>query len=357
MRLNREALRQMPKAELHRHLDGSVRPQTMWEIARRHGLELGASTPEELRAKATITSPMRDLEEVLAGFAITQRVLCCYEALERVAFENVEDAFRDGVRLVELRFAPAFIAAGKDLGYDEIIEGVLDGAGRGMATYPLEVGLIGILPRGFPVEDNRRATGELLRYAAGRHRGGERICGFDLADAEAATNPEDFVPFVEAARHAGLGITIHSGENTSAQAVERTLSLFRPQRIGHGIRIWGHPETVDKVRRAGVHLEVCPTSNWLTRSVPSLAEHPLPDLLRAGVELSVNSDDPQLFGIDLIHEYEVCLEVFGLSDVQLLELSRTAVERSFLPREIRNAVLARDFPPADARGADRVREG
>ncbi|MBN1835189.1 MAG: adenosine deaminase [Spirochaetales bacterium] len=336
----------MPKAELHRHLDGSVRPQTLWELSRRHALELGVSTPEELRAKATITTPRRNLEEVLAGFAITQRVLCCYEALERVAFENVEDAFRDGVRLLELRVAPAFIAAGKELGYDEIIEGVLDGVGRGMAVYPIEVGLIGILPRGFPLEENRRATRELLRYAAGGHRGGERICGFDLADAEDTTNPEDFVPFVEAARAAGLGITIHSGENTSARAVELTLDLFKPQRIGHGIRIWGHPRTVERVRRQGVHLEICPTSNWLTRSVPSLDEHPLPHLLHAGVDLSVNSDDPQLFAIDLVHEYRLCLEGFGLSPAQLLELGRAAVRRSFLPREIRSAVLRRDFPPA-----------
>jgi adenosine deaminase len=352
MSLSAQVLRRMPKAELHRHLDGSVRPRTIWEIAARHGLDLGASSLEELRAKATITAPMRDLEEVLESFATTQKVLCSYEALERVAFENVEDAFRDGVCLVELRFAPAFIAAGKDLGYDEIIEAVIDGTRRGMAVYPLQVGLIGILPRGYPREANRAAMDELLRYATGGHNGGERICGFDLADAESTTNPADFVPFVEAARAAGLGITIHSGENTSAEAVERTLELFRPQRIGHGIRIWGNPKTLQRVRQLGTHLEVCPTSNWLTRSVPSLEEHPLPDLLRSGVDLSINSDDPQLFAIDLVHEYGIAENLYGLSYDELLGLSRNAVERSFLPPEIRAEVLAKHFPSTDIVGEE-----
>jgi adenosine deaminase len=342
----------MPKVELHRHLDGSVRPETILEIARRHGLGLGAATLEEVRARATISAPMRDLEEVLGRFAVTQSVLCSYEAIERVAFENVEDAFRDGVCLAELRFAPAFIAAGKELGFDEIVEAVVDGTRRGMAVYPLQVGLIGILPRRFPLELNRKATDTLLGYAAGRHPGGDRICGFDLADAEDTTRPEDFVALVEEARAAGLGLTIHSGENTSAEAVERTLELFRPQRLGHGIRIWGHPGTVERVRRLGTHLEVCPTSNWLTRSVPSLEEHPLPHLLRAGVELSINSDDPQLFGIDLVHEYRLAVDLFGLSADELVRLNRTAAGRSFLPAETRSEVVARYFPPADTLGEE-----
>jgi adenosine deaminase len=352
VRPTNEVLRRMPKVELHRHLDGSVRPETIRDIARRHALELGAASLEEVRARATITAPMRDLEAVLERFAVTQSVLCSYEAIERVAFENVEDTFRDGVCLAELRFAPAFIAAGKELGFDEIVEAVIDGTRRGMAVYPLEVGLIGILPRRIPLETNRAATETLLRYATGGHPGGERICGFDLADGEDTTRPEDFVPLVDQARAAGLGITIHSGEDTSAQAVERTLELFHPRRIGHGIRVWGHPETVERVRRLGTHLEICPTSNWLTRSVPSLEKHPLPHLVRAGIELSINSDDPRLFGIDLVHEYRLAVDLFGLSLEELLHLNRRAVACSFLPQDIRSQVVTRYYPAADTVGEE-----
>jgi adenosine deaminase len=185
--LDRQSLSRLPKVELHRHLDGSVRFQTILDLARRHGLNLGSSSEEELRARALIRSPLRDLEAVIAGFATLQKVLCCYEALRRVAFENVEDAYRDGVT---------------------------DGAER----YPIEVGLIGILPRTAAPEANRRATADLIRYARGAHRGAGLIVGFDLADSETAAPPESFVALVEQARRAGLGIAIHSGENTTAAA-------------------------------------------------------------------------------------------------------------------------------------------
>lgn len=343
-----EALRALPKVELHRHLDGSVRFQTVLEVAARHGLQLGAGSEEELRERTRITRPLRDLDEVLAGFATIQKVLCCYEAIRRVSFENVEDAWRDGVRLVELRFAPTFIAQGKELEPAEIIEAVLDGVGEGMAAYPIEVGLIGIVARDLPLEANRRATEELLRYARGGHAQAPRLCGFDLASAEDSTDPEDFLPMVEAARRAGLGITVHSGENTDGGFVERTLDLFRPSRIGHGIASWGHPGLLERLRREDVLLELCPTSNWLTHSVASLEEHPLPGLYRAGVPVCINSDDPQLMDIDLVHEYDLCARLYDLGAADFLALNRMALRHSFLPAEIRARVEREHF--RDGRG-------
>jgi adenosine deaminase len=343
--LDRSMLRSLPKVELHRHLDGSVRFETILDLARRHGLDLGSGSDEELGERTLIRTPMRDLEAVIALFATLQKVLCCYEALRRVAFENVEDAYRDGVKLLELRFAPAFIAAGKNLSNDEIIEGVLDGVADGLERYPIEAGLIGILPRTAPPEANRQATADLIRHARGARRGAEGLVGFDLADSETAAPAEDFLPLVEQARGAGLGITIHSGENTSAAAVRKTLELFRPSRIGHGIRVWEEPEAVERVRRLGVHLEVCPTSNWLTRSVTSLEEHPLPGLYRAGVSLSINSDDPRLMDIDLVHEYALCARLYGFGVADFQAINRAAVRASFLPEAARRRVLAEHFPP------------
>jgi adenosine deaminase len=343
--LDLQTLRSLPKVELHRHLDGSVRFQTILDLARRHGLDLGSSSEQELRERTQIRTPLRNLEAVIAGFAVTQKVLCCYEALRRVAYENVEDACRDGVKLLELRFAPCFIAAGKDLGNDEIIEGVLDGVTDGLERYPIETGLIGILPRTASPEANRAATADLIHYARGAHRGADRLVGFDLADSETAVPAEDFLPLVEQARGAGLGITVHSGENTSAAAVRRTLELFHPSRIGHGIRAWEEPETVERLRRLGEHLEVCPTSNWLTRSVPSLEAHPLPGLYRAGVSLSINSDDPWLMDIDLVHEYELCARLYRFSLADFQAINRAAAQASFLPLAARRRVLEAFFPP------------
>ena len=344
--MTRDTIRALPKAELHRHLDGSIRLQTVADIAARHNLDLGVRDGEDLASKALITRPMKDLQSVLDSFATIRKVLCSYEAIERIAYENVEDAWRDGIHLIELRFAPPFISTGKALDNDEIIEAVLDGITRGMGRYPVQVGLIGILVRTMDLEVNRRATADLIRYAGSGYRNADRICGFDLADSEDRSRPEDFLPMVEQARKAGLGITIHSGENTSAAAVAKTLDLFEPARIGHGIKSWGDEPLLRRLRERNVMLEVCPTSNWLTSSVASLEDHPLPSLYRGGVSVSINSDDPNLFGIDLVHEYELCAGIYGFTKKDFMSINRQTVAHSFLPPSIRTDVLGRHFSAA-----------
>lgn len=325
-------LQALPKVELHRHLDGSVRIQTIWDIASEAGLDVGARTLEELRRAAVIREPVHDLGQALARFETQRKVLHSFDAISRVTRENVEDAFRDGVRVLELRFAPAFIADGTALSNDQIIGGVLDGMLKGMAEFPVEVGLIGILPRGCPVPVNARALDDLLRWRKGGAPGADRICGLDLAAMEAGIDPLPFVPLVRRARDAGLGITIHSGEDTDAAHVARTLDLFKPTRIGHGIRSWGNTEVMRRLKEEDVLLEVCPTSNWLTSAVPSLAAHPLPGLYRAGVPVSINSDDPNLMGINLVNEYEVCADLYGFTEKDFAAITKAAWEHSFLHR-------------------------
>jgi adenosine deaminase len=341
--LHRMDLRKLPKVELHRHLDGSVRLSTILDLARKHGLDVGAGTVSELRRIATVTEPMKDLGAVLACFQTTQRVLCSAEAIRRVTYENIEDAWRDGVKLLELRFAPAFIARGKNISNDEIIEAVLDGVALGMFAHPIEVGLIGILPRSHPLEDNERVVQDLVRWRSSGKPHAERLCGLDLADAEDGTDPSAFVPLVEQARAAGMGITIHSGENTSGAHVQRSLDLFSPCRIGHGIKAWGDDVCVRRLLEADVLLEISPTSNWLTRSVASLYEHPLPRLYHAGVRVCINSDDPHLMGIDLVHEYELCRRQYGFTEKDFFGMNRSALSHSFLPAESKARVLGEYF--------------
>ncbi len=331
-------LRGLPKVELHRHLDGSVRLQTILDLAEAHGIDIGTRSLGALRERATITTPLRDLAEVLSRFGLLQGVLCSFSAIRRVAFENVEDAWRDGVKLIELRFAPAFIAGGKQITNDEIMEAVIDGVARGKAAYPIQAGLIVILARDQPLEENKRVAADAIRWRESGTPGAELIRGLDLADGEERSDPRDFAPLVERAREAGLGITVHTGENTSAAHVRKSLDVFRPERIGHGIRAWGDRELVRRLRDEGVLLEVCPTSNWLTASVPSLREHPLPLLYRAGVPVSINSDDPHLFGIDLVHDYQVCKDLYGFTAEDFKRINTMALAHSFLPREAKERV-------------------
>jgi adenosine deaminase len=333
-------LRALPKVELHRHLDGSVRIRTIWEIAQEHGIHLGVRTFEELEKKALLRTPRASLQSVLDCFSTQQAALCSFEAISRITMENIEDAWLDGVRLLELRFAPAFIASGKKISNDEIIGGVLNGMVKGMAAWPVQVGLIGILPRRYPAKTHEQATADLIRWKASGAPGASRICGFDLADEEAGFDPLTLAPFVERAREAGLGITVHSGENTDAACVARSLEVYRPSRIGHGIRAIHDPALLRRLAEEDILLEVNPTSNWITSAVPSLREHPLPALYRAGVPVCVNSDDPNLFGIDLVNEYEACVKEMGLREGDLQAMNLAALRHSFLPAEITEPLLA-----------------
>jgi adenosine deaminase len=329
-KLNNRQLRKISKVELHRHLDGSVRFDTIRELAQYHNLDLGVTSDDELLEKTKIIEPMNNLEEVLNVFWTTQKVLCSYEAIKRVTFENVEDAFNDGVRLLELRFAPVYIAHQKNLALDEIMEGVIDGITMGMEKFGIQVGLIHIIPRGLDNHKHNDSVSEFLKYRKSTHKNADRLCGFDLADSETSTPFSQYIPLVDRVREAGVGITIHTGENTDAQHVRQTIDAYNPQRIGHGIKSSEDAELMTMLKERHIHLEVNPTSNWLTRSVESIETHPFPELYHAGVPVSLNSDDPQLMGIDLVREYEIAQQIFGFTGEQLFRLNQDAISHSFL---------------------------
>lgn len=325
----------LPKIELHRHLDGSVRFQTIMDLAHHHKIDLGVKNQMELRKKVTVKEPMTSLQQVLDSFWTTQKVLASYEAIKRVAFENVEDCYLEGTKLVELRFAPVFIQRDKKLGLDEIIEGVIDGITLGMSKYPIQVGLIHIMPRSLDLKLNLDSTAEVLRYKKSHHKNADRLVGIDLADAETEESFTDYASSIAEARKVGMGITIHSGEDTSADHVKRTLDVFKAQRIGHGIQIARDPDIMKLVREMDVVLEVCPTSNWLTNIVKKIEQHPLKYLYDQGVKVTLNSDDPHLMGIDLVNEYTVAAEKLGMKLEQLVQMNKWALEKSFLPLEIK----------------------
>jgi adenosine deaminase len=338
------AMRKMPKVELHRHLDGSIRQETVVDISKHHGLDIDISDSSRLKKRSTITEPMQDLAAVLEAFDIIQKVSCSYEAIKRIAFENVEDAYYDGIKLIELRFSTAFISLDKEISNDEIIEGVLDGIAQGMDKYDVQAGLITIVSRTLDYEVNKQGTIDVIKYAKnGRHRMADRIVGFDLADRENTSDPSDFKELVEMSREAGLGITVHSGEETDASGVEKTLEVLNPDRIGHGVNAWQDRDVVEMLKERNVLLELCPTSNWLTQCVPILAEHPLPDFYKAGVKVSINSDDPQLMDIDLTNEYEVAKRYYGFDNEDFRKTNLYALEKSFLPKEITDLIKKQYF--------------
>ncbi len=322
--------RSIKKVELHRHLDGSVRFETIIDLARKKNIDLGVplGSREELFQKAKVLMPMSGLQEVLDSFWITQKVMCDEESIERIAFENVEDAYLDGIELIELRFAPTFIREGKTIPYDLIIESVMKGVRRGMKKYPIKVGLIHIVPRALSLKESEDATTEMLKFKA--RSGKDLIVGFDLADGEEFELIETFKPVLERARAAGLGVTVHSGENTSSSHVKKTIEFLNVQRIGHGIKVMDDPKVMELALERGIHFEVCPTSNWLTRCVDKIENHPIKKMLDFGLSVSLNSDDPHIMNIDLTHEYEVCHRFLGVKEEDFMQMNAHAKAASFI---------------------------
>ena len=337
-------IKTLPKIETHIHLDGSVRLNTIWEIAQADSIDLGVQSIDELENICTVLEPMNSLQEVLDVFWVHQKVLNSRENIARVTFENVEDAYNDGVVLLELRFAPTFISLRKEsLSNDDIILGVLDGIQAGMQRYDIEVGLIGIGVRGMEEEDNMQALLDIIRLKNGDHPHADRLVGFDLAATEAGFATSSFLNLITIARKGGLHITIHSGEDTDAEHVRKTLNILGAERIGHGVKSWDDPSVIELLKERDAHLELSVTSNWLTKTVLTIEDHPIKKLYESGVSISINTDDAHLMGIDLMHEYELIADKFGFTKDDFMKINADALEHSFLSEDIKAKVRDKHF--------------
>ncbi|HVK61508.1 MAG TPA: adenosine deaminase [Bdellovibrionales bacterium] len=319
-------LRKIPKVELHRHLDCSMRLSTMRELAREAGLEV-PEAPEAFAEKYLVTTPMVDLEAVLNKFLATQKILSSEAILERLGFEAVEDAFEEGIRILELRYAPTFIAEGHPhLTFDKIHAALVRGVDRARAKFPVKVGLIAIIQRILPVS----VAASVTDFAIANR---DTFVGLDLADNEVGFDAKPFAKHFERAKAAGLHITIHSGEANFPEAPQRVreaVELLGAERIGHGIQIFRDPKVMEFMAKNEIPLEVCPTSNWLTNAVASVKEHPIRKLMNNGVLCTINTDDPGVFAFDMIHEYEALQREQGFTLADFERCNTIAEKHSFL---------------------------
>jgi adenosine deaminase len=326
----------LPKAEIHLHLEGASRTQTLIDIAREHQLALPSFDPVELDKHVKVVEQMRDLNAVLEAFAIFQNSITSPQVVERIAWELFEDSARQNIKLLEVRFSPDWAFHGHDLDWDACLEGLLRAAERAERELGMAVGYIAITSRSM----GPKSCVKTVDWAI-RHR--RDILGIDLADSEDMYPIREFVKPVMKAREVGLKVTVHSGENTPASAVVETIHAVSPDRIGHGIHIIDDPSAVELVKARGVTLEVNPWSNYLTNSVPSIEEHPLKRLFDLGVKVTINSDDPEVLETNLNNEYRIAHEILGMSLKEIAVCNRYAVEASFLPKEKKQAVLERYF--------------
>lgn len=332
-------IRDILKVELHRHLDCSVRWSTLIELAPQVGIPL-AATSQGQKEQFLITSPMRDLGSVLNKFLNAQKVLASEEILTRIAFEACEDAFNDGIRLLELRYAPTFISDGhKNLTYEKIHKSLYKGIEMARKKYPMAIGLICIVQRIKSFE----IAQEVVDFAID-HK--DSFIALDLADNEDAADPKIFAPLFQKAKSQGLHITVHSGETPdprSAKWVQDSIEILGAERIGHGIQIVRDTQVMDFVRKNKIPLEVCPISNYLTQSFATYEEHPIRTLLNAGVQVTINSDDPGIFATTLSDDYEVLHRVHGFTAADFHRCNQIAFDASFIAPSEKNRFMAEFF--------------
>ena len=322
-------LKTLPKVELHRHLELSLRPSTIKELAPTFDIDL----PDEKTFfnRFIIGEPMRNLGDVLNKFLDTQLLLASEEILERISYEACLDAFSEGVRVLELRYAPTFVRHRHEhLSFQKIHNAIAKGVRRAEGECPIAVGLICIIQRILPVQEAEAVTSFAIENKAS-------FIGLDLADNEDGFDSKPFSPFFRRAKSAGLGVTVHAGEvnlPTAPRNVKDAIDYLGATRIGHGVRIFTNPEIIEYVRDRGVVLELCPTSNYLTQAVSGdLSDLPYRQLFDAGVRVTFNTDDPGIFATNLIHEYEILLERCGFTIEDLKHCNETAKAASFIAPE------------------------
>ncbi|MEY2508597.1 MAG: adenosine deaminase [Verrucomicrobiota bacterium] len=313
----------LPFIDLHRHLDGSVRLETIIDLARQHDIELPGATVEEIRPHVQVMEPQPGLMAFIAKMLWATRVLANGEACRRVARENVEDAKREGIDYLELRFSPYFMAEPHELALAEVIEGVVAGIAEGVAATGVQVNLIGILSRTYGAEVCHQELEALLTYR-------KHFVALDLAGDEANFPAPLFVDHFKKGRDAGWRITVHAGEAGGPQSVWDAIQLLGAARIGHGVRALEDPKLAGYLAENRVPIEANLTSNVHTSTVADLDSHPLRDMLAAGLVCSINTDDPGVSGIDLPHEFGVAAPAAGLTREQIRQAQINALETAFL---------------------------
>ncbi len=322
----------IPKTHLHVHLEGAIRTATIIEIAKEYGFNLPSFNAEALNPHIKVYEQWKNLDTVLGAFGIAQKSIASPQILERIAWEFFEDSARQNVKLLEVRFSPDWAFSGHDLDWDLALHGILSAKNKAEAQFGMAIGLIAITSRSMGIESCEKTVDWAIK-----HKG--LIHGIDLADSETQHPISDFVDPVLRAKDAGLGITIHSGEDTPASAVFDTIQAVGPERIGHGIHIIEDMSVVEMVVERGITLEVNPWSNYLTNAVPTIESHPLKKLFDLGVRVTINSDDPEILETNLNNEYRIAHEVLGMSLDEIKTCNRYAVEASFLPDAQKAAVI------------------
>lgn len=326
----------IPKTEIHIHLEGSIRTQTIIEVAKEHNLKLPAYEVSELDKHVKVYDQMQNLQAVLKAFDIFQQSLTSPGVVERITWELFEDAAKQNIKLFEVRFSPDWAFHVHNLDWNACLEGLLRAKDRAEKEFDMAIGYIAITSRSMGAESCVKTVDWAIHNR-------QHIQAVDLADGELFYPVKDFVKPILKAKDAGLKVTIHTGEDTPASYVVETINSFHPDRIGHGIHSIEDRHAIELIKERDITLEVNPWSNYLTNAVQTIEDHPLKKLFDLGVKITINSDDPEVLETNLNNEYRIAHEILGMRLDEIAVCNRYAYEASFIPQAEKQSVWEKYF--------------
>ena len=323
-----------PFIDLHRHLDGNIRLETILNLGRKHNLPLPSFDLEGLRPHVQVTTPQPGVMAFISKFKWMVGILVDYDACRRVAYENVIDACNEGIDYIELRFSPWFMAEPFELDSSGVVEAIVEGVQQGREETGILVNLIGIISRTYGVKIGWKELEALLS-----HR--DHFVGLDLAGDEVNFPAELFEEHFKKGRDAGWQITVHAGESDGPESVWQALETLGATRIGHALSIEDDPKLREYILENKIGIEANLTSNLQTTSVLDLILHPLKSWLEQGLLATINTDDPGISGINLSHEYEVAAPAAGLGEKLIFTAQKNSLDISFLSQPEKEYLLSK----------------
>jgi adenosine deaminase len=320
-----DQIKKFPKTDLHRHLEGSILPETFVEIARTYGGELPAYEVEALRPMIQVVDDPPGFHNFLNKFKVFRCFYPCLDAVNAIAFRAIRDAAEDGVKYLELRYSPTHFACNGRFREQDVVHCISEAISHACKAFDIIVAPILTISRDYGFAPAEQTVAMIAELPPGS------FYGLDLAGDEMNNNAQPYARLFDMAKHAGLGLTIHAGEAGGAANVRQAVEEFHADRIGHGIRAVEDAAVMALLREKDVLLEVSLTSNCHTGVVSSIREHPLRQLMHRNVPLTINTDDPAISGITLTDEYVVAIQELGVTLEELKALNKTALDHAFHP--------------------------
>ncbi|MCP5078786.1 MAG: adenosine deaminase [Psychromonas sp.] len=321
----------LPLTDIHRHLDGNIRIQTILDLGQKFGLELPAYSVETLRPFVQVIEAEPSLVAFLSKLDWGVAVLGDLDACRRVAYENVQDAKNASIDYAELRFSPYYMAMKHNLPIAGVVEAVVDGVEAGCRDFNIKANMIGILSRTFGQDACQQELAGLLTQK-------DKLVAIDLAGDELGQPGNLFVNHFKQVRDAGLQVTVHAGEAAGAPSMWQAINELGATRIGHGVKALEDQKLMDFLAENKIGIESCITSNIQTSSIADIRSHPIKTFLEHGVLATINTDDPAVEGIELPYEYEVAAPKAGLSHKQIRQAQINGLEVAFLSETEKQAL-------------------